>query len=70
MKKLIIHETDPHGCGTVVYDGITYHYAYDDDEIGDVWQAVSFLIGIKFINMDQIVFIQGDEIYEYLRIDG
>ena len=35
-KKLIIHETDSHGCGCVYYNGKTEAYAYDDCDIGDI----------------------------------
>lgn len=34
--KLIIHETDCHGCGTVYYNGECRDYSYDDGELGDI----------------------------------
>ena len=59
-KKLIIYETDCHGCGKFYYNGKTYHYAYDD--IGDVKSVVESLIEIGFINPDDVVIIDEDNI--------
>ena len=61
-KKLIIHETDCHGCGRFYYDGKSYRYAYDD-ETGDIKSAVIALIDIGFINPDDVVIIDEDNIY-------
>lgn len=61
-KKLIIHETDCHGCGRFYYDGKSYHYAYDD-ETSDIKSAVIALIDIGFINPDDVVIIDEDNIY-------
>ena len=38
--KLIIHETDCHGCGNIYYDGTWDTYTYDDGEWGDIRRAV------------------------------
>ena len=69
-KKLIIHETDSHGCGTVTYNGITHYYAYDN-EMGDIKSAVAELIFLGFISQDDVVIFHDDEIYhcveEYLK---
>ena len=48
-KKLIIHETDYHGCGKVYYNGKCDYYAYDD-EPGDIKSAVLYLqrLGVPF----------------------
>lgn len=29
-SKLIIHETDCHGCGTIHFEGKTKHYSYEE----------------------------------------
>ena len=61
-KKLIIHETDCHGCGRFYYNGKSNYYAYDD-ETGDIKSAVNTLIEIGFINPDDVVIIDEDNIY-------
>ena len=66
MSKLYIHETDCHGEGNVIYDGQVYYYCIDGDR-GDIKAAVRALIDIGFINPDDVVFIEGDEIYDYLK---
>ena len=43
MSKLLIHETDCHGCGIVSYEGKDYSYTYDDAQCGDIKLAVEFL---------------------------
>ena len=58
--KLIIHETDCHGCGNVYYNGKCGYYAYDD-EWGDVRRAVEKLIDIGFINREDVVIFDNDE---------
>lgn len=64
MSKLIIHETDCHGCGTIYYKGKIDGYAYDDN--ADVKTAVQSLIDIGFINPDDVIIFEGDEIYDKL----
>lgn len=59
MKKLIIHETDCHGCGTICYDGHTQYYAYDD-EMGDLRGAVNALIDIGFIDPESVEIFDGN----------
>lgn len=66
MSRLYIHETDCHGCGNVIYKGQVHYYCYDG-ESGDVKAAVKVLIDIGFINPDDVVFIDGDDIYDYLK---
>ena len=66
--KLIVHETDCHGCGCIVYEGKVYPYTYDDGELGDAKQTIKRLIEIGFINADKVVFIEGEEIYDHLDI--
>ena len=69
-KKLFIHETDYHGQG---YFGIIgekdtfFSYSFEDSETGDVPTVVKTLINIGFINPDDVLFIDGMEIYEHLR---
>ena len=60
-KKLIIHETDCHGCGRYYFNGQSSWYAYDD--VGDIKSAVQALIDIGFINPDDVVIIDEDNIY-------
>ena len=62
MSKLIIHETDCHGSGKIYYRGSTDYYSYDD-ESGDIAAAVRALINIGFINPDDVLIYEGDEIY-------
>lgn len=58
-KKLIIHETDCHGCGRYHYNGKTKYYAYDD-ETGDIRGAVEALIEIGFINAEDVEIYDDD----------
>ena len=64
--KLFIHETDCHGQGYAIYNGQVKYYAYDC-ESGDLKGAVEALIDIGFINPDDVVIIEGEEIYNYLK---
>lgn len=65
MSKLIIHETDCHGSGRMYYNGRADYYSYDDDA-GNVAAAVRALIDIGFINPDDVLIYEGDEIYNEL----
>ena len=66
--KLIIHETDCHGCGAIYYKGICEGYSYDDGEWGDVRRTVEKLINIGFINKeDVVVFDDDDTIYKMVE---
>lgn len=71
--KLIIHETDSHGGGTLYFNGTTVHYAYDDSRCGDIGLAVNFLIEIGFIDEKDVLLFcdcgekdSDDNIYHYL----
>lgn len=64
--KLIIHETDCHGSGRAYYDGQIRYYSYDD-ETGDVGSAVRTLIDLGFVEPDDVIFIDGDDIYEMIE---
>lgn len=67
--KLIIHETDCHGCGAVYYDGKCDDYAYDDSQWGDVRMTVESLIKIGFIDpKDVVIFDDNSEIYRLLDV--
>lgn len=67
--KLIIHETDCHGCGNVYYNGKTTSYTYDDGAWGDVRATVQELINIGFIDpKDVIIFDDNSDIYHLLDI--
>ena len=65
---LIIHETDCHGCGNVIYGDKVRSYTYDDGSMGDAKGAVEGLIEIGFINPNDVTIIEGDEIYQHLNI--
>lgn len=65
-EKLIIHETDCHGCGYYCYNGTVEHYVYDDTP-GDIRAAVEALIEIGFIDEDDVKIIEGEEIYGMLK---
>jgi hypothetical protein len=64
MAKIIIHETDCHGCGKVYYNGNIESYAYDDN--ADVKNAVRILIEIGAIKEEDVVIIEDDDIYDKL----
>ena len=66
MSKLYIHETVCYGQGNVIYKGQVYPYSYEGER-GDLKLATEALIDIGFINPDDVVFIDGDEVYDYLR---
>lgn len=66
--KLIIHETDCHGCGRVYYNGKSDMYAYDDSYWGDVRLTVEALIKTGFINAEDVVFFTDDnELYKMVE---
>ena len=65
MNKLLIHETDCHGCGYYCYKGRVEHYAYDD-EPGDMRMAVQALIDIGFVKEEDVLFVEGEEIYSMI----
>lgn len=65
-RKLIIHETDSHGCGYYRYNGTVERYVYDDAP-GDMRAAVEALIEIGFIDKDDVKIIVGEEIYNMLK---
>lgn len=63
--KLIIHETDCHGCGVIAFNGQVNQYSYDDGYYGDIKTAVEALIRIGFINKDDVVvFDSENSIYD------
>lgn len=66
--KLIIHETDCHGCGNVIYNGQVLSYSYDDGCFGDARATIEELIKIGFIDPDRVIIFKGDEIYNHLNI--
>lgn len=70
MSKLIIHETDCHGCGYVHFNGKTHSYSYDDDTFGDVRATVQELINIGFINpKDVLIFDETSDFDIYRALD-
>ena len=65
--KLIIHETDCHGCGAIYYNGKCEGYSYDDGEWGDVRRTVENLIEIGFINKEDVAIFEHEQIYEMVE---
>lgn len=65
MRKLIVHETDIHGSGYVQYNGSGFSY-YCDGECGNARVVIEELIKIGFINEEDVLIIEEDEIYEIL----
>ena len=66
--KLIIHETDCHGCGNIYFNGRCDNYSYDDSYFGDVRLTVEALIKIGFINAEDVVFLTDDvEVYKLVE---
>jgi hypothetical protein len=65
-KKLIIHETDYHGCGYVTYNGETRYYSYDDG-MGDMRAAVQELIDMGFIKTEDVIILENDEVYDIVE---
>ena len=64
MRKLIVHETDIHGSGYVQYNGSGFSYHCEDD--GNARAIIEELIKIGFINEEDVLIIEEDEIYEIL----
>lgn len=72
-KKLVIHETDPEGCGyfDVLGEGSNFRfYNFEDEETGDILTAVRNLISIGFINEKDVLFLKEKDIYNYLKEKG
>lgn len=65
MRKLIVHETDIHGSGYVQYNGSGFPYWYDG-ECRNARVVIEELIKIGFINEEDVLIIEEDEIYEIL----
>lgn len=64
-SKLIIHETDCHGCGWVYYNKSFTPYSYDD-ETGDIRSAVEELVRLGFIKPEQVLILEGEQLYHKL----
>lgn len=62
-SKLIIHETDCHGGGWVYYNKSFTPYSYED-ETGDIRAAVEELIRLGFIEPEQVVIFEEEELYQ------
>lgn len=65
MRKLIVHETNCLGSGYVYFNGLGFPYSYDD-EYGNIGEAVKSLIALGFIKEEDVIFVDGDEIYAFL----
>ena len=65
MRKLIVHETNSHGNGYVQFNGSGFPYWYDGD-CGNARVVIEELIKIGFINEEDVLIIEEDEIYEIL----
>lgn len=71
-RKLFVHETDCHGQGVfgIIGEPESYReYSFEDSETGDIRKAIQSLINIGFMNEENVLFIDGEEIYNYLT-DG
>ena len=68
-SKLIIHETDCHGGGTIYFEGRTEHYSYDDGTYGDVRKTVESLIELGFIDPNDVIIFDEYEknIYKFVE---
>ena len=64
MSKLIIHETDCHGCGAVYYNGKIEPYAYDLN--ADIRGAVEVFIDLGILKEEDVIILEGEEIYTKL----
>lgn len=64
--RLIIHETDCHGCGVAHYNGKNLSYAYDDGT-GDLASAVRALIQLGFLTEADVKIFEGNEIYDIVE---
>ena len=68
-KKLLIHEmNEGMGYFGIVGEKDTFSsYSYEDEETGDVASTVRALIDIGFIDSNDVLFVEGTEIYEHLK---
>lgn len=68
MKKTIVHETDVHSSSGVIYhDGVSYDYSYNDEYFGDVKTTLKALADIGIIDLDNFIFFEGNEIYNFVQ---
>ena len=63
--KLIVHDTNCHGQGNVIYNSKVEYYSYDDTT--DMRQAVEMLLDLGFLKHEEVLIIEGDDIYDYLK---
>lgn len=66
MRKLIVHETDIHGSGYVQFNGSGFAY-YQDGDYGNARAVIEELIKIGFINEEDVLIFEEEEIYEILE---
>ena len=64
-KMLLIHETDSHGSGFMMYEGQIMQYWHEDGT--NMRAAVNLLIEIGFIEKENVCILEGAEIYEFLN---
>ena len=67
MSKLLIHETDPYGDGYYRYNGTVERYYHDDDFTGNIRAAVEALIDIGFIKEEDVLIVEGEDIYDLIE---
>lgn len=67
-KKLIIYETDFHGCGKIYFDNKSDTYSYDDGYWGNVRRTIEELIKIGFIDPDDVAIFTEDDDNELFKI--
>lgn len=65
-KKLIIHEINDEGKGYATYNGETHYYTYDGG-VGDIKTVVQKLIEMGFIESEDVVILEQDEIYNIVE---
>lgn len=66
MRKLIVHETDIHGSGYVQFNGNGFAY-WSDGDYGNARAVIEELIKIGFINEEDVLIFEEEEIYEILE---
>ena len=66
MRKLIVHETDIHGNGYVQFNGNGFAY-WSDGDCGNARAVIEELIKIGFINEEDVLIFEEEEIYEFLE---
>ena len=64
-KFLIVHETDCHGDGYVMFNGNVMRYWHED--CVNMKEAVKMLIELGFLNDVDVCVLEGEEVYTFLN---